>query len=64
MGKIRRGNYVFVTWVGDHPPRHVHVYKDGKLAVKWDLEHRLAIRGKANRQILKWIAELEREGRL
>jgi hypothetical protein len=64
MGKIRRGNYVFVTWVGDHPPRHVHVYKDGKLAVKWDLEHRLAMRGKANRKILKWIDELEREGRL
>jgi hypothetical protein len=53
MGKIRRGNYVFVTWVGDHPPRHVHVYKDGKLGVKWDLEYRLAMRGKANRQILK-----------
>jgi hypothetical protein len=25
MGKIRRGNYVFVFWTGDHEPRHVHV---------------------------------------
>jgi len=23
MGKVRRGNYVFLTWKGDHSPRHV-----------------------------------------
>jgi hypothetical protein len=34
MGKTRRGNYVFLSWSGDHTPRHVHVYKEGKLAVK------------------------------
>ena len=39
-GKIRRGGYVFFTWKGDHPPRHVHVYRDGRLIVKWDLEER------------------------
>jgi hypothetical protein len=27
MGKYRRGGYVFITWKGDHPPRHVHVYR-------------------------------------
>lgn len=64
MGKIRRGNFVFVTWVGDHPPRHVHVYKDGELVVKWDLENQIAMRGKASRRILTLIAELEQEGRL
>jgi hypothetical protein len=26
VGKIRRGGYVFLSWKGDHPPRHVHVY--------------------------------------
>ncbi len=25
MGRIRRGGYIFEWWVGDHPPRHVHV---------------------------------------
>lgn len=25
MAKIRRGGFQFVTWVGDHGPRHVHV---------------------------------------
>ena len=64
MGKIRRGNYVFLTWIDDHLPRHVHVYKDGKLIVKWDLENRVAMKGQANNRILKLIAELEEEGRL
>jgi len=64
VSKIRRGNYIFVTWAGDHPPRHVHVYKDGKLVVKWDLENRLAMRGRASGRILKLIAELEQEKRL
>ena len=64
MSKIRRGNYIFITWSGDHPPRHVHVYKDSKLVVKWDLENGLAMKGRANRRVLKLIAELEQEGRL
>jgi hypothetical protein len=34
VGKIRRDNYVFLTWIGDHSPRHVHVYRDGKLILK------------------------------
>jgi len=64
MGKIRRGNYIFVTWIGDHPPRHVHVYRNGKLVVKWDLDHRIAMKGKANNKIIKLIVELEQEGLL
>ena len=64
MGKIRRGNYVFLSWAGDHGPRHVHVYEDQKLIVKWDLDHGVAMKGKANGKILKLIAELQQEGRL
>jgi hypothetical protein len=64
MTKIRRGNYIFVTWIGDHPPRHVHVYQDGKLVVKWDLENRVAMKGQMNGQIMKLIVALEQEGRL
>jgi hypothetical protein len=64
MGKIRRGGYVFITWAGDHGPRHVHVYEGGKLAVKWDLDNNCAMKGKATRRILTLIAELRREGRL
>jgi hypothetical protein len=64
MSKIRRGGYVFVTWLGDHGPKHVHVYRNGALAVKWDLENNTAMKGKATRMILRLIAELQQEGRL
>lgn len=64
MGKTRRGNYVFVTWAGDHSPRHVHVYRDGELVVKWDLDNGKAMKGRANRRILKLIAQLRSEGLL
>ena len=64
MGKIRRGNYIFLTWKGDHSPRHVHVYKNKKLVVKWNLENRVAMKGEATARVLQLIAELEREGRL
>ena len=61
-GKYRRGGYVFITWKGDHPPRHVHVYRDGKLIVKWDLESQKPMKGAATRRILELIRKLEAEG--
>jgi hypothetical protein len=64
MGKIRRGGYVFVTWRGDHSPRHVHVYRNGRLLVKWDLDHGKAMKGRATRRIRELIEELEAEGLL
>ena len=64
MGKIRRGGCVFVTWKGDHPPRHVHVYRNGKLLVKWDLDNQKPMKGKASRQVLASIRKLESEGLL
>jgi len=56
MGKVRRGGYVFVTWKGDHAPRHVHVYRDGKPVV--------AMKGEASRKVLDLIDELKCEGLL
>lgn len=64
MGKIRRGGFVFITWKGDHSPYHVHVYRDGKLVVKWDLESDLPMKGRASRRILKILGELREEGLL
>jgi len=43
LTKIRRGGYVFITWAGDHGPRHVHVHRGGRLLAKWDLESSTAI---------------------
>jgi len=62
MARIRRGGYIFITWVGDHSPRHVHVYRDGKLVVKWDLDNKKPMVGEVNRRILDLIEELEAEG--
>ena len=64
VGKDRRGGYVFITWKGDHPPRHVHVYRDGTLIVKWDLDNQKAMKGAVTRRILELIRELEAEGLL
>ena len=62
VGKFRRGNFVFVTWIGDHGPKHVHVYRDGKLVLKWNLDAKLPMAGKPTARILALIAELEKEG--
>lgn len=64
MGKVRRGGFVFVTWKGDHSPRHVHVYRDGTLIVKWNLDDRVPMKGSATARILQLIAELEAESLL
>ena len=64
MGKIRRGGFIFITWIGDHSPYHVHVYKDGQLVVKWDLENNVVMKGEATRKILRLIDELRDEGKL
>jgi hypothetical protein len=64
MGKIRRGGYVFMSWTSDHPPRHVHVYREGKLFVKWDLDNDKAMKGAASPEIRRLIRTLRSEGRL
>lgn len=64
MGKVRRGGYVFITWKGDHSPRHVHVYRDGMLVVKWDLDNNQAMIGTAPRRVRALILELDDEGAL
>jgi len=64
VGKIRRGNYIFITWKGDHSPRHVHVYRDARFIVKWDLEAGVVMTGRATARIEELIRELQEEGTL
>ncbi len=64
MPKTRRGNFIFLSWKGDHSPYHVHVYKDRRPIVKWDLENGLAMQGAPTRRILKLIKELQDDGLL
>ena len=64
MGKIRRSNDIFITWKGDHSPRHVHICKDAKLVLKWDLDNNKAMQGKATKKIRTLIRTLQEEGLL
>lgn len=64
MPKIRRGGYVFVTWMSDHGPRHVRVYRDSKFVVKRDLQNGVAMKGRASKKVLVVIKDLQSEGRL
>jgi len=64
MAKIKRGGYVFLSWIGDHTPQHVHVYKDGKQILKWDIKNQMTMKGGASRKILHYIDDLLEEGKL
>jgi hypothetical protein len=62
--KIRRGGYVFLGWIGDHSPKHVHVYRDGKLVVKWDLDNWQPMKGQVSARIERHLRALVDEGKL
>ncbi|MFA5844922.1 MAG: hypothetical protein WC971_08865 [Coriobacteriia bacterium] len=64
MSKVRRGGYVFLSWKGDHSPRHVHVYRDGVLVLKWDLDNEKPMAGSPSRKVIDLIRQLDREGLL
>jgi len=64
LGKIRRGGYVFITWTGDHAPRHVHVYRNGRLIVKRNMDARVPMKGRVTARVLRLVAQLEAEGLL
>jgi hypothetical protein len=55
---------VFLAWTGDHTPRHVHVYRNGVLILKWDLENGQPMSGSPSPKVLDLIRELQSEGRL
>jgi len=64
MGIIKRGGYQFVTWKGDHLPRHVHIFKDGDEIIIWNLEENNTIKGRTSKRIKRLIKNLIREGKL
>jgi len=42
----------------------VHVYRDGKLVAKWDLDNSKPMKGSAPRRVIDLIRELDAEGLL
>jgi hypothetical protein len=66
MGKIRRGGYLFLWWIGDHSPRHIHVFdKNGKLITRVNVDTMQPMDiPKIERKIVEIIRDLKDEGRL
>jgi hypothetical protein len=64
VGKVRRENFIFLTWKGDHSPRHVHVYRDGKFVLKWNLDAHVPMKGTPTARLVRLIKELDKEGAL
>jgi hypothetical protein len=66
MGKVHRGGYVFEWWIGDHPPRHVHVSdSNGKLLGRVALETMRPLDDwKPPRKVVEIIEQLQQESRL
>ncbi|MDB6022159.1 MAG: hypothetical protein JWQ04_2016 [Pedosphaera sp.] len=66
MGKIRRGGYIFLWWIGDHGPRYVHVFdKNCKLISRVNLEMLQPMDiPKIDNKVIQLIRDLQAEGRL
>jgi hypothetical protein len=66
MGRIRRGGYIFIWWIGDHPPAHVHVYDDdGKFITRVNLNTMQPMDlDKIDKKVVQIIEQLQQEGRL
>lgn len=39
MSTWKSGGYIFRIYENDHPPLHVHIFKDGRLLDRYDLEN-------------------------
>ena len=63
MGRVRRGGYIIKWFIGDHPPRHLHVETEsGRLLGRFDLKTMSAMGDwQAPRKLLKIIEEMRRE---
>lgn len=62
MGRIKRGGYLIEWWIGDHLPKHVHIYKDGKMIAKVQIPEMLVLRGNLSRRLKRIIHELVKGG--
>ena len=64
MGREKRGGYLVEWWIGDHEPKHVHVYRDGKEVAKIVIPSMRLLSGKMNKKLKKIIEELLKEGKI
>ena len=63
MARYKRGGYIFDCWIGDHTPRHFHVFDSkGNFLGRFDFENMKPIGNwKPPRKIIKYIKALVQE---
>jgi hypothetical protein len=66
MGRIRRKGYIIEWFIGDHVPRHVHIYDSkGRFLGRLDIQTLKGIEDwKPHRKLVTVIKSLKQEGRL
>lgn len=64
MGRIKRGGYLIEWWIGDHLPKHVHIYQDGQEIAKVQIPDMRILTGRLNKRLMKILKQLLAEGRL
>lgn len=63
-GTGKRDGYIIEWWIGDHSPKHVHVYKNRRQVAKIVVPDMRVLSGKVNRKLRKVIEELIAEGKI
>ena len=66
MGRIRRSGYVVEWFIGDHDPRHAHVYDSkGRFLGRLDLEALVGLEDwSPSDKLVLLIKDLKAEGKL
>ena len=66
MGRIRRGGYIFIWWIGDHQPQFVHVYGgNGRFITRVNLHTMQPMDvDSLPKGVAALIRQLQKEGRL
>ena len=66
MGRVRRRGYIIEWFIGDHAPRHVHVYDSkGRFLGRLNLETSAGLEDwSPSDKLVELISELKAEGKL
>lgn len=64
MGRVKRGGYIIEWWMGDHKPKHVHIYKNNKQVAKLVIPGMRLLSGQMNKRLKKIIEQLLKEGKI
>lgn len=58
MGRLKRGGYLIEWWMGDHMPKHVHVYEKGREVAKIQVPELLVLSGSMGKHLRKILEEV------